>query len=475
MVLKWGSKNLRTYAAWWGFFVFYSVAAMLMSPSQTHAQQDVEGCSDDNPAVQLRQGEIQVSPISASGEEAGVNDTQNLQCAVEEAKRLGIATVRLIKPLNSDEPAEFRVESVVLEDFEGSLVGSGQQATIVKVGPESIDCAAVIDNGRYPAVFKVIGGNTRIAQLSIETDSVCQGSNRNFAVVHFTGSATSQECSENGSSSSVVSGLVERTSITSLSFDASGTPVYEGTAILSAAEGAMLSNQCDDKQLGSLRVVRNKIEGYFAGLQTRMQGGAQVDVNFNEFIDVPTAVGAFNANQIMNIQGNSVMFDDSSVLSYSIWIDKLVTRSNDSIPLTNRTVIYDNRFVINAAAHSMAVRAVSPDSDAVVDLEVSVTGNEFDWQDTGSDVIGVYLLDLSFANVSRNRFLGGPVSSVPAAIFFDSAEEPARRSTVSYNNFKEYTGQRGIVFTQGTSNNIVSPLQLQDAVISDAGDNIILQ
>lgn len=452
------------------------LAVGLASPSAYSQESDDEtgACSDGNAALQFRQGEVQVSPVDTTEDQSN-SDTDNLQCAINEAGRLGISTVRLVVPEGVDGPAVFNIGAVVLNQFEGALLGSGRDNTILKVSPNGLDCSAALESGRYPAVIKVIGGNARIAQLAVETDAVCEGGNQNFAVIHFTGESTSDECSDAGSTTGVISGLVERTSMTSLAFDNAGSPIYEGTGILAAAEGAMLKNSCDDKQLGSLRVVRNDIEGFFAGVQTRMQGGAQVDINFNNFTDTPTALAVFNANQVLNLQGNSIKFDDPSVLSYSVWIDRLQTESGDAIPSTNRVVVYNNSFDLNAAANSMAVRAASPDSAAVVDLELSVSGNEFVTQGAESDVLGVYLLDLSFANVSRNRFVGGPASSIPAAVFVDSADEPARRSTISYNNFANYVGPRGIVFTPGTSNNTVGPLQIQDAVISDAGENIILE
>jgi hypothetical protein len=266
--------------------------------------------------------------------------------------------------------------------------------------------------------------------------------------------------------------------------------VYEGVGVLAAPEGRMVENDCNDSLLGRVRVNRSVIEAFYAGVQTRMQGGAQVDVLFNVFKDNPTSLAVFNSNEVVNFLGNEVMFEDPEILSYSVWIDRLVTASNDVVPATNRVVIFDNDFTVKAGAHSMVIRAASPDPNSALDLQLAVTGNRFDMtgDSAESDITGVYLLDLWNASVARNVFKGsyfdGGSSTVPAAIYVDADLEVARRSTITYNNFSEYpTGRRSIVFTDGpadsantTAGNLVGPNQSDVTTISDAsGRNVILE
>lgn len=490
------------------------------------------------PYVESLGGEIRVRPAGAQPDGSTVSDAVNIREAIELAKAEGVATVRLHKQCAADIEGIFNVDDMIVVDgFEGTIAGLGQfrpnednpnnslYKTTVNVA--GMDCEAMIaDSRRYPAAFKVTSGNVTFTAFDLATTDAgaCSSGNGNFALIHYTGVDAGQCSADTGKTSSTLFGTVERMSLRSgAGLNAGMGQIYEGTAILAAAEGRMLTNACDDSLLGRLRVSRNTITALFAGVQTRMQGGAQVDVLFNTFVDNPTALAVFNANQITSFQDNVVDFVDD-VLSYSVWVDRVsvereavaptendggsppFTFSRDTVPETNKVTIADNRFDIDAAPFSMAIRASSASPRTEGDLQVSIVGNRIDIDGNRegdaarrADQFGVYLLNTRNALVDNNIFIGSfeeGDNPIPSAIYLDSDGEIAQRNLITFNNFVNYPlraastaplqGRRSIVMVgptldstgqivSDTQSNLVSSQQggLQ-AMSDESGRNIVL-
>lgn len=92
----------------------------------------------------------------------GADDTANLQAALDAAVAAGPgSTVRLA-------PGTFFVSRVVeVAGFQGSLVGSGRDATVVTALPD-LPCAEQAERDSWPSLFKFREGDMHLADLSFE-------------------------------------------------------------------------------------------------------------------------------------------------------------------------------------------------------------------------------------------------------------------------------------------------------------------
>ena len=112
----------------------------------THLMAQTLGC--DSGFVDLRNGVIEVSPT-------GIDDTINIQCALDEAKSNGLPTVKL-------ERSDYFISHIQIENFNGTLEGTTRDDTVLVVLNNSVDCDALIDNGQAPAGIKFIRGDARV-------------------------------------------------------------------------------------------------------------------------------------------------------------------------------------------------------------------------------------------------------------------------------------------------------------------------
>jgi len=421
------------------FCVLFTVPILQLSVHMT-AFAHAPDCGTE---VSLRGDALLVVPT-------GSDDTENIQCALEQSKALGITTVRLGR-------GDFHLTSIEIEDFKGILQGTGIKATNLEIPEDSIDCANYLTAGRTPAVMKFINGDVKIAKMTLTSHAQCISKNSDFALIHFTGRGAEETCGRDRGF-----GSIDRMKIISRA----ETP--RGIAVFAGAEGVELDT-CNNTQLGSLEVNRSHIEGFAVGVWTELRGQAQVEINFNTLRNNDTHIVG-GGNQLLSVQSNRIKSSqndeiDSTALFIDFWAcspSSIQSRASKR----NRVVFYNNR-VINAGIMALGG---APECH----LSLDITDNRF--QRTNSDFIIVLYQGVAGASITRNSFSGSGIELYPyfkpAAIFVGGYSLPSFENTIVGNDFSNYSSEFDIHF-EWAFDNIVGPGQT-DKILDTSGRNIII-
>jgi len=387
-------------------------------------------------------------------EPTGSDDTENIRCALEQSKALGVTKVRLGR-------GDFHLTTIMIEDFGGILQGTGINATNLEIPEDSIDCASYLAAGRAPAVMKFINGDVKIAKMTLSSHAQCTSTHSDYALIHFTGRGAEETC---GSDTGF--GSIDRMKIISRAI----TP--RGIAVVAGAEGAEEGvglDTCNNTQLGSLKVNRSHIEGYSTGVWTDLGGQAQVEINFNTLRNNDLHIFG-GGNQLLSVQSNHIESSQNDATdSTALYIssDGCFQRSNQSTaPKRNRVVFYNNR-VNNAEIFAWGG---APECH----LSLDITDNRF--HSTNSDFIVMLYEGVTGASITRNSFSGSGIefqpSFKPAAIFVGGYGLPSFENTIVGNDFSKYSSEFDINF-EWAFDNIVGPGQT-DKVLDLGGRNIII-
>jgi hypothetical protein len=237
--------------------------------------------SCDEEYVSLGDHAINVGPT-------GIDDTLNLQCALDHAVANGFPLVKLGM-------AEYFISSVIAEGFIGTLSGVTKATTTVNVINDSIDCQAMLDRKRAPSAIKFSGGEPRIRNMTITTGTPCSDDSIGFYLLHFTGAADQEDDCEND----VIFGTVDR-----LSIQGAGVRNPTSTAVAALGEGSYFGG-CQTTLLGTFKLNRSEITAYTHAVKTILHASAQVDINFNDFAQNKIDVIIPNANQSTTITVNN--------------------------------------------------------------------------------------------------------------------------------------------------------------------------
>ena len=401
-----------------------------------------QGCDEAEAFIELDNDSlvINVSPT-------GIDDTVNIQCALDSAVDTGIPTVKLAA-------STYYISSLMVEQFKGSFEGTTKATTIIEVVDGSINCGAMRDSGHESAAIKFAHGEPRIRFMTIRADMPCsQG--RLDTIVHFTGdSAQASNCDNN-----VIFGAVDRVII-----DGTSTDDGAWTAVTTGPEGRLLGG-CKDTLLGTFKLNRSTIKNTFAGVVTSMKSGAQVDINFNEFHGNLQAVNLFDSNQNTTITTNKFFGDNTADSSY---FGVLATNFSDNPPPSTRMVVHNNDFDISSsfAEHwSYGVSAQFGGDRVISDVSSVVTNNRFNL--SGDTTYGLVFADISNVHVSANRFNGSGARAIYVA-----GDTPVSGWTITANTglagFSSANGDAIRLYTN-TSSCIVGPGQ--GASVRDDGVN----
>jgi len=242
----------------------------------------------DPGAVALKGAEIRVSP--------GGQDTANLQCALDEATRLGVQKVKL-------DPGTFTLDAVVsARDFQGQVEGTTRASTIVEA--------------RGQGAFRFEVGAPSVKFMTIRL------TNPGGAVaVEFSSDAS--DCSRR-----TIFAEVDR-----VNFEATqGTSARTAGVIAVAADGCGASDQ---RLLGKLTVNRSDFAAVWDGVATAMTGGAVVTVSFNEFETLNFCYLGRDSSQDTSIIGNRCEFGSHGTAA---------EQNSASAPASTRMRVVNNRF-----------------------------------------------------------------------------------------------------------------------------------
>lgn len=391
-------------------------------------------CDD---AVALRTGRITVAAN-------GVDDTQNIQCALDEAKRLRIPVVRL-----SDDV--YYISSIQIEDFNGALEGLGRDSTTVVVLDASIDCAQMGENGQHPAAIKFIKGNAELRWMTIGSDTPCSRpwSPPSFILVHFTGTNKFAECAnETGF------GSVNRVNLVSVApkWLVSGQFVHG----VGARPEALRSNgSCRDMLMGAFRLERSFLGGFDDAVRLMLRASALVDIRFSDFVDNVHDVFSIDADQRLTIQSNTMVrieeIGDSAVLVGNGY-PYFRTRQD-------RLVVYRNTFSMEAGS-PIAIAA-----DGFSNRSIEISANRFA---INSDREAVVLWATYGANVTNNVFEGSGLNAVNLVGDPSSDRLEPGNNNITGNDFTGFCAVGTDVFLdENTSGNIMGPGQ--NARVEDLG------
>ncbi len=380
---------------------------------------------------------------------SGIDDTANIQFALDTAASEGYPVVRL-------SAGTYFISSLFVENFKGTLEGLAKVSTIVEILDNSIDCAGMEQAGLTSSVIKFAGGEPRIRFMTIRANRPCMGEDQIQSVLHFTGMSTmSANCAND-----VIFGAVDRINLEGTA----NTFLTPTRAVLASAEGNQLDG-CKQNLLGTFKLNRSDVSGFFTGLQTTMKAGAQVDVNFNLFVDNQNAVWLLNTNQNTTITNNDISAVD---VSESPNKGIIIHTQIPTAPNATRVVINNNEFTLSSSSGVMSYAVEGKQPGRVANVSAVISNNKFNLG--GSQTRGVSLSDISNVHVSANRFTGDGETAIYA-----SGTGSVSGWTVTANknlgNFNSISSD--IFLDQQTSECIVGASQ--GAIVNDSGtDNTVL-
>ena len=340
------------------------------------------GCDDDFVLAAQEKFEINVAAN-------GVDDTLNLQCAMDFATSTGMPVVRLAS-------ATYRISQFTAMGFVGSLSGTTKSGTILKILDGSIDCSAMATAGRTPASIKFDGGNAKIERMTIMADSPCIAGSLQ-TVLHFTGESILVDNCAND----VIFGNVDRVDILGPGVDG-----LTETAVSVFAEGTFLGG-CKQTLLGTFKLNRSIIAGFPSGLESLMRGAAQVDVNFNEFSENLVAINMTDSNQNATITNNIINGDNTEDSSYT---GILAGTDSDSAPNASRVVINNNTFNISSTFAPASNAVLYEQQGKIANISTVITNNRFNLD--GDSTTGIVSADVNKGHIAANRFSGNGVAGV---------------------------------------------------------------
>jgi hypothetical protein len=242
--------------------------------------------------------------------------------------------------------------------------------------------------------------------------------------VHFTGRpATDASCGND-----VSFGTVDRVVL-------DGTSRFDGpvVAVAGEAEGNDLGG-CKDTLLGTLKINRSEIRNTEVGVVTTMRGGAEVDINFNDFTSNLIGVFLIDTNQNTTITTNTFTGDDAADDAY---FGVVVFTGAADAPDSTRAVVYNNDFILQSTSGTSTIAVTTQQPGKIANISSAIVRNRFDLSDAATT--GVFILDTSNVHVSANRFNGSGGSAV-----WVSGDTPVSGVTISSN-----TGLGGFNATSG--------------------------
>ncbi|MBE9548376.1 MAG: hypothetical protein IMF09_03140 [Proteobacteria bacterium] len=411
------------------------------------------GCDDDFVQLDNAALVINVAPTN-------IDDTTNIQCALDVAASDGYPIVRLAADT-------YFVGSLVVENFKATLEGITKASTIIEVLDGSIDCEAMESVGLTSSVLKFVRGEPRIRFMTIKADHPCIGGLRVNNILHFTGlPATPANCAND-----VIFGAVDRVIIDATSWK--GARI----AVSASAEGSNLPGgsslpACSETLLGTFKLNRSFIYNADTAIYTAMKAGAQVDINFNEFSDNRHSIRLRDTNQNTTITTNKFFNEDpSSEFGGAGFVAVFIETSSGDAPAVTRVVIHNNEFNMLSLFGEGGTVIWMGNDIGDTDISSAITNNRFKL--SGNSVTGIFSKSVSNTHVSANQFSGdGRV-----AVFTNGDSSFATGWTITANTgLKEFTSWPAgvdIVLGTETSQCVVGPGQ--EAGVSDYGtENTVL-
>jgi hypothetical protein len=387
------------------------------------------------------EGEVKIEPTS-------MEDAENIQCAVDEAIRLGKTKISLQK-------GEFLLgASISFAGFTGEFSGVSKASTTVKTIPNSWECSTGIDTQEQ--LFRVANGSVQFATMSVVADDPCIEGTSSGRWKAIDISPIYPFCEERVSFSSI-----DRVNLTL------NATVYGFYTAIHAGK----NRRCEDSLLGTLKVNRSTIQGWDYGVNTEMLSGAQVDVNYSDFIANIYAVRIYNANQLTSIQRNQIYLNAPDHKPGERPHGIGFFGEGDDAPRQNVLSIANNRFYDEVrTGHELRLSYEYTKKSA--GISVSIVGNRFEDGEEGLDTDGmpnISINNIDAGFIAKNTFLENAYMNI---LLWGRAgdDETADSWAIVDNNYAGPNG--GISLEELTKNNIVGPGQ--SFPVYNDGDNFVL-
>lgn len=372
----------------------------------------------------------------------GVDDTQNLQCAIDAAASTGMPVVRLAS-------ATYWISNVIATDFAGTLEGSSKAGTSLQILDGSIDCAAMEAAGRTPAAIKFENGEARIRRMTIISGAPCIAGSLQ-TVLHFSGeSALADNCAND-----VSFGSVDRVDILG-----PGIAGLTKTAVSVHAEGNFLGG-CKATLLGTFKLNRSLVSGFATGIVTAMKASAQVDINFNQFSDNLVAIKITDSRQNTTITNNTIDGDNTASTGYT---GILAGTVSEAAPSNTRIVINNNTFNISATFATPSNAVLYDQQGNIANISTVISNNRFNLD--GASAAAIVSTDVNKGHISANRFSGNALAGV--MILADRTQVSGWTVTANTGFAALLSTSADVVFGTNTSNNILGAGQ--GATFTDLG------
>lgn len=402
------------------------------------------------------------------------DDTANIQCALDEATRLEIPTVKL-------QAGTFFVGGLEALDFNGSLEGNTRINTIVRPIGQGLNCADQQGRGLRTAWLKFIGGASMLRSMTIDTTStngLCNSGSRATYLVHFTGRTDVPDCGTD-----VIQSAVDRVDFVEDTLRAVLEPeVSESYRTTVSASADNFFGGCYDRLLGGFKVNRSNFTGSFGGVEVRMVGSAQVDVNFNEFDVLGTGVAVDNSNISATLLRNQFQVSETPDLfapdsfyrgvAVSVFYPGEPEVTENRISFESNTVNFGPYEGLNPTE---AFRVTVPQDR--VNVNLSVRGNRFEVSEQQTDIgspnsrRSMTLIGVNNASIAGNRVIGngGLMAVFPSSGFGGNGNAfTGNRFNIGSPTISTWA----VYFLGGATGNTVGPDQ--DATIWDAdGGNFL--
>ncbi|MBE9548265.1 MAG: hypothetical protein IMF09_02575 [Proteobacteria bacterium] len=394
---------------------------------------DSIGCNDTfvqlDPAALI----IHVDPT-------GVDDTENIQCALDASTAAGVPTVKLGKH-------SYKISRLDIDDFKGAFDGTSITTTTIQVLDQSIDCAALADTNSLSAAITFHKGEPRVRFMTIQANDPCMNSSTIWSLLSFTGRPGSEPVCGND----VIFATVDRVKLIESGADKVSYPISVVNEF---------ANGCTNNLLGTFKLNRSEIiaqRGIFLG----MKSGAQVDINFNKFtLRLGLGIRMRNAYQSTTIYANEFTFvvDKTPGIDFGF----IYLEASSTAPNFNRVVIHQNKFDVTDAQWGLVVYLKSHTATKVI--SAIITDNIL------SNVSNPASQDILFTRARGDGVQNGLMSGNSLGRADGIKVEGNINWTVTENlNFNQTANSQNIYLNGATSKCIIGPGQ--NASVTDFGVN----
>lgn len=442
--------NARSFGLWALLPIILAIHA------NTASSQSLCGARE----VQLKNNFIQIEPN-------GLDDTANIQCALDLAVERNIPEIRLAR-------GDFYISTLAVQNFRGTLQGGGKAFTRVRLKEDSIDCAS------SSSAITFAGGEPRVRWLTLEWGAFtnpCTQSSQPIGelatLLHFTGViADTFSCS-----SDVIFAAIDRVALEGPGF-ISGVR-HSGAVKVEPAVG---DSACRNGLLGSFKLNRSEISHFDVAMSLRMRGGATVGIHNNAFFNNGQGLAIMDSAATVTVAGNRFAnIDPRSTLTFQcrgVGVGMLVSNSELYSAVT-RLDVHGNNFYIydddNCPGHGLAL----VQAQGAANVSIVVSNNEYvlDW--TGSHLHSAYAVDsqgVSGAVINDNLIAQEPEYQGATSIRVSATgSDGVSGWTIVSNRWLGAYDENwaDIVLGDNVSNTLIGPGQ--NAVVTDYGyDNTVL-